>query len=481
MKKKIFIFQQREWSIRIGDYLGEKLFKENYQLGCLTFKRSVHITIKNNPNVKYDTIISHDDYLENPNDYIADKSFTIEDLCKELNIDSIWPIIQSARHHVKNFNKKYYYSFSQNKSDKEIEDYVISLFFLCKKVEKEFNPAIIFAPNFVSLPHIIFNLYFKKKKIKMIAVADSKVGYQQIFVEDYLDESGYFQDYLNELEKGNTKIKKISKIKKFISNYNKGKVSYLKTLDPINIKIEIKNLLRTILLLYRSIFYKDINHIKNLGYSIDSQKPLLIIRNYLSDIRNRLLEKFIKYDDFKSKYEYAYMPIQAQPESSIDVQSVNFSNQLETARKIAMNLPGRMKLYVKDHPFMYGLRSYSYLKKLQNTPNIKLIDFRIDSKKIIKNSSMMICATGTTIFQAALIKKPCIMLGKTGTLKKLPNVFINKNFNKLTKQIIEIKGFKFKKKNMTKKCTIILKHLFKLVLIIIMFKFGKKILILIYN
>ena len=51
---------------------------------------------------------------------------------------------------------------------------------------------------------------------------------------------------------------------------------------------------------------------------------------------------------------------------------------------------------------------------------------------------MMICATGTTIFQAALIKKPCIMLGKTGTLKKLPNVFINKNFNKLTKQIIEI-------------------------------------------
>ncbi len=451
MKERIFLFQQRDWAIRIGDYLGEKLYEQNYELGCLTFKRSVHNTIKNNLKAKYSLILSHDEILEDTNNFIEDKLFTIEKLCKELNIDGIWQIVQSARHHVKNFNKKYYYSFFQNKNDSEIENYIKSLYFLCRKVERDFNPSIIFTPNFVSLPHIVFYLYFKKKGIKMLALSDSKVGNQQIFVTDYFDETGYFHDYLNKLENGEKSIKDRNKIEDFISKYHSDKISYLTTLDLRTINTEIKNFIKIILSIIRSIIYKDLNHIKNLGYTMDSQKPYILLRNYLSNIKNKFLERFIKYDLFKENEEFAFMPIQVQPESSIDVQSINFSNQIETARKIAMHLPGDMKLYVKDHPFMYGLRNYSYLKKLQNTPNVKLINFRIDSKKIINKSSLIICATGTTIFQAALIKKPCIMLGKTGTLKRLPNVFALNSFLDLTKKIIELKNEKFESMNYTSK------------------------------
>ena len=447
MKKRIFLFQQREWAIRIGDYLGEKLSEQNYELGCLTFKRSAHNTIKNNLKAKYSLILSHDEILENSKKFIEDQLFTIEELCKELNIDGIWQIVQSARHHVKNFNKKYYYSFFQNKSDSEIENYIKSLYFLCRKVERDFNPSIIFAPNFVSLPHIIFYLYFKKKGIKTVALSDSKVGNQQIFVTDYFDETGYFHDYLNKLENGEEIIKNKNKIEDFISQYNSDKISYLTTLDMRTLNTEIKNLIKTILSIIRSITHKDLNHIKNLGYTMDSQKPYILIRNYLSNIKNKFSERFIKYDELKDNEEFAFMPIQVQPESSIDVQSINFSNQIETARKIAMHLPGDMKLYVKDHPFMYGLRNHSYLKKLQNTPNVKLVNFRIDSKKIINKSSLIICATGTTIFQAALIKKPCIMLGETGTLKRLPNVFAQKSFIDLTKKINELKNKKFDPEN----------------------------------
>jgi hypothetical protein len=447
MLNRIFLFQQREWSIRIGNRLAERLAAEHFELGCLTFKRTVHNTIINNTNIKYSLVISHDEILEKPKNYIEDRFFTLKDLCRELNIDSIWKIIYSARHHVKNYNKKYYYSYFQNKTDRDIEDYIKSLYFICKKVENEFNPSIIFAPNFVSLPHIVFNLYFKKKGIKMLGISDSKVGTQQIFVNDYLDDTGCFHDYINEIENKKKQIKNKKLIEDFINLHNSGKISYLTTLDKISVKSEIKFFIKTFLSLIKSFIYKDINHIKNLGYTIDSQKPFLIMRDYLSNIRNKLMEKLIKYDDFREEEEFAFMPIQVQPESSIDVQSVAFSNQIEMARQIAMHLPGDMKLYVKDHPFMYGLRNFSYLKKLQNTPNVKLINFRIDAKKIIQKSSIIICSTGTIIFQAALLNKFCIMFGKTGTLKRLPNVFYLNSFEGLTRKINELKNKKIDKED----------------------------------
>ena len=49
-------------------------------------------------------------------------------------------------------------------------------------------------------------------------------------------------------------------------------------------------------------------------------------------------------------------------EASIDIQSFKFSNQIETARQIAMRLPNKMCLYVKDHPLMFGFRKNLILK-----------------------------------------------------------------------------------------------------------------------
>ena len=59
--------------------------------------------------------------------------------------------------------KKFYYSFEQNKTDNEIIIYFKALYYIAKKVYDEFKPDIILAPNFVSLPHAIFNLFLKKK------------------------------------------------------------------------------------------------------------------------------------------------------------------------------------------------------------------------------------------------------------------------------------------------------------------------------
>ena len=64
--------------------------------------------------------------------------------------------------------------------------------FLCKKIKNEFNPDLIFLPNFASLPHIIFQLYFNTKNKNVLALSDAMVGDTQIFTNDYLDTKGYF-------------------------------------------------------------------------------------------------------------------------------------------------------------------------------------------------------------------------------------------------------------------------------------------------
>ena len=129
------------------------------------------------------------------------------------------------------------------------------------------------------------------------------------------------------------------------------------------------------------------------------------------------------------------MPLQLQPEASMDIQSTKYSNQIETARQIAMNLPSNMCLYIKDHPAMYGLRKKTYLLKLKSLPNVRLINFRTPTKDILKKSKILISATGSTFFEAAIIRKPSIILGSLGDVIKLPNIEKLDEFKNLKKLI----------------------------------------------
>ena len=96
--------------------------------------------------------------------------------------------------------KKFYYSFEQNKTDNEIIIYFKALYYIAKKVYDEFKPDIILAPNFVSLPHAIFNLFFKRNTM-MIGTTDCKVAGKEIFTYDYLDRDSNFIRFLNNLNK----------------------------------------------------------------------------------------------------------------------------------------------------------------------------------------------------------------------------------------------------------------------------------------
>jgi hypothetical protein len=442
--KRVLIFQQRSWGITIGSFLARKLQSEGCVLAALTFKNTTLAKILEQEDVQYKRVDSHDEIMSDPLAYLGGERYSLEEICSDLGIDSIWPMVSSLRNHVRCYKDKYYYSFRQNVSDEEILLYVQAVYKYTKKVFQEFAPELIISPNFVSFPHIFINLYGERRGVDMLAMTDSKVRGFFLLSRSYNDDKGSFYEHLDKIRAGKTVSSNMNKAKKYIADFRK------EFKAPISSKIEndggyIRQL-RKVLSPYYHIFKwyttKNVNVNKSTGITLDYKPPRIILRDHYMSIlyarymRNR---ECISLDDIN---KFIYFPLQFQPEASIDVAAPYFSNQIETVRQVAMSLPNDYTLVVKEHPNMVGFRPPSYIEKVARTVNVKLIDYRIPSEVIFKKMDMIVSPNSTSIAEAAFYNKPAIQLGNLGTTKKLPNVFTHQNMTTLSGKILEVLGNK---------------------------------------
>src|SRR3989344_3637382 len=119
--KKILIFQQRRWALRIGHFLAKKL-------SAIVMKKSIHDFVVKQQDVKYELIINQDEAMENPKKFLEGDDFSLAEICRDLGIDSIWPLIATERTHVKSYRDKAFYGFRKNVSDEEMADYAKAVY-----------------------------------------------------------------------------------------------------------------------------------------------------------------------------------------------------------------------------------------------------------------------------------------------------------------------------------------------------------------
>ena len=421
--KRILIFQQRNWGIKIGRLIAEKFKKEGAEVGAITFK---YFDYHQNYNNIYSFIQDHDYIQDNPEEYLNGDNFTLTSICKDLGIKSVWPYIQSNRNHVKSYKKNFYYSFKQNEDDEKIITYIKAVYKLIKKIELEFNPDVVIVPNFVGFVHIASYYFAKKKNKKFIGVSAIKSFEDTYFyfVNDVFETLSPINHSIKLYE---TKIKKNLDYQKskdqltFIRNSFAKKINnfvYEKNFKYF--KIFLKNILKYT---YNVLLFKNIKRMKTQIKADTVHNSLYyIFRDYFKFNINKIKTDSLKYSKIENINNFAFMPLQFQPEANIDLCSYELNNQIETARQIAMNLPYDYTLVVKDHPLMHGLRTSSYLEKISNMPNIKLVHSKISSLNILKKCKFLIGPTGTVFWEAAILKKPAIMLGKLGLISMFPNV-----------------------------------------------------------
>lgn len=122
------------------------------------------------------------------------------------------------------------------------------------------------------------------------------------------------------------------------------------------------------------------------------------------------LKKYFDPVDLSEKY-YLF-PMHYQPEASTGVNAPCYCNQVDVIKNIAFSLPCGTKLYVKDHPCGIGFMSMKEYKQIFSLPNVRYIDPKADNKSLIAHSLGVVTITSTMGYEALLMKKPVLTLGK---------------------------------------------------------------------
>lgn len=438
--KKILIFQQRGWAINIGHFLAKKLQEEGCKLAALTFKKTTHEFIINQKETTYDFILNNDEIESRPKEYLGDDDYTLTEIEEALGIESIWPIVMSQRNHVKSYGDKYYYGFKQNVPDEEIIYFIKAIYKYIKIIFEQFSPDLIISPSIAALPHIMFNLYAKKKGVTMLAVIDSKIRGVYLFVHDYLCSVGNFWNRVDALNKENEKSGNCDRARKYIAEFRKNFIQphYMVKEPTKTLYQKIRHFGSPFYHIIKWYIKPPVSKLESTGITVDYRPPRIILRDHYTHDRYKRQTNSFPYYPFEKIKKYIYFPLQFQPEEAIDVHAPYCSNQIETARQVAMSLPYDYTLVVKDHPSMFGYRSPSYLEKIAHTVNVKLIDYRTSNELVIKNADLIVSPNSTTLAEAAFLNKPAIQLGNLGTTLKLPNVFKHTDMTTLATKIKEV-------------------------------------------
>jgi len=110
--------------------------------------------------------------------------------------------------------------------------------------------------------------------------------------------------------------------------------------------------------------------------------------------------------------EYCSYFLHVEPEYSVVGLAFEFRNQLAVIQNIAAMLPGHMRLYVKEHRPMLGIRHRAFFKALATVPNILLLTDDVDAHQMIKGSRIVFSLTGTSALEAMFYGVPSVILGK---------------------------------------------------------------------
>lgn len=202
------------------------------------------------------------------------------------------------------------------------------------------------------------------------------------------------------------------------------------------------------------ISYKDIlslNNLKKLIGSLKSYKkynydfdyingnPIRGILNSLNYTVRRKLNKIRSEDYYLSENEvrdsiavdnYYVYPMHYHPESSTSVLAPSYIDEFNNILNISNNLPFGTYLYVKDHASAIGVQNLEFYKKISLLPAVKLVHYDHNIKKLIIDSKGVITVNSTAGYEALILNKPVILLGRV-FYERFHNVYRANSFSEI--------------------------------------------------
>jgi hypothetical protein len=382
----------------------------------------------------------------NENTYYAFKekltnvqTFGLEDFCSELikqKKNKIQPDINFLKHieneysFHKNLNQQLissqsttrqyhtrpYYKYS---TQAENLNYLQLGYKKVLSVIDEFKPDVILDSEDSELLRTILNEVAFKKKIPYINIDYPR--YEKYKIPTFnlgLEIDTFFEkEYNKYLNKDDAQLtKEFAYINEIRGKKNIMSAEFIGTITsqykPVKLSKAIKYLIiKALYFINVYIINKNLKIVNN--KSIIFTSPIKHFYFYLKvEIKKQILYRRNKY--FKNPdndEDYVYMPLHLIPESTTFVKAPYYINELFLIEQISKSLPVTWKLYVKEHQAMIGERSLQFYNRINQFPNVRLVQFNFydDPKPWIEKSKGVITISGSSAYEAAILGKKALV------------------------------------------------------------------------
>lgn len=120
---------------------------------------------------------------------------------------------------------------------------------------------------------------------------------------------------------------------------------------------------------------------------------------------------------------YVYFPLHLQPELTTDPLGGCYGDQALAIERLRSWLPSDVAIVVKENPKQhYEWRDPAFYERIRTLPSVFLVDRKVNTYKLLRNSTMVATITGTAGWESLLMGRPVIVFG-AAWYAGLPGVF----------------------------------------------------------
>jgi len=116
---------------------------------------------------------------------------------------------------------------------------------------------------------------------------------------------------------------------------------------------------------------------------------------------------------FMPRRPFVYFPLHEDPESALQVMGHMHTDQVAVIEALVKSIPMGMDLVVKENPLRWGLRPYSFYKRIGKMPTVNLAWPGDSSLALIRQAALTAVISGTAAWEAILLGRPALIMGRS--------------------------------------------------------------------
>lgn len=406
-------------------YVGHKLaltLKQKYgitEFYGYVYLRSSFNFLQKQKDVNYTSLLLDEDIHNRYKDEPLDLGY-IKKIEKEYGLPNLWPYIALDRIMMYNMLvREYPYNTPKYSHEEMMRIFQVKAKAIIEFFEKE-KPDVLIISVVGAIGSRLLYQIAKKRGIKVLIPTNVRIDNGST-VTDCYETLTWVDKKFELLQNNNTLGKKINEARDYIKRFQENPDKCLCFCVKEDISLE-KDRFKEIKWFLPKNFFRSLRwfFITSFQYFSDKKYRDYEETNPFFYFLDRLKRKFRTLIGYKRFYktvdvseDYAYFPLNFEPEIAVLLYAPFWTDQINLIRQIAQSLPLHFKLYVKDHPGMTVYRPWRYYRELNKIPNVKLIQPSHNSFDLIKNSKLITAISGTTGWEGILLKKPVITFGET--------------------------------------------------------------------